>query len=79
MKLRCTIGSQGFVGGDTYHYGDVYEVNTKEMGGMLIKQGYAEDVEEIVSIAPPAPIPPLLKANKESTPERDRAGKARRK
>ena len=76
MMLRCTIGSQGFVGGDTYHYGDVYEVNTKETGGMLIKQGYAE---EVVAIAPPAPIPPLLKENKESLPTSGKTVKARRK
>ena len=76
MKLRCTIGSQGFVGGDTYRYGDVYELDNDETAKRLIKQGYAE---EVAVIASPVPIPPLLKANKEDIPKSDKTIKAKRK
>jgi len=76
MKLKCTIGSQGFVGGDTYNYGDIYELNNEETAKRLIKQSYAEEVVAIVS---PAPVSPLLKANKENTPKNDKTVKARRK
>jgi len=78
MKLRCTIGSQGFVGGATYTYGDIYELNNEETAKILIEQGYAEEVSTIVSSVHPSP---LVKANKNPTIKRDvpKTTKSRRK
>ena len=61
MKLRCTIGSQGFVGGETYIYGDIYELNDEETAKRLIKEGYAE---EIAAMASSVPTSPFVEANK---------------
>lgn len=49
MKLRCTIGSHGFVGGPTYREGDEYELEDEELAKRIIKWGYAEEVKEVTS------------------------------
>ena len=49
MKLRCTIGSHGFVGGPTYSEGDEYELEDEEQAKQIIKWGYAEEVKEVTS------------------------------
>jgi len=78
MKLRCIIGSQGFVGGDTYTYGDVYELNNEETAKILIEQGYAE---EVATIASSVTTSPLVEANKKPSTKQDvpKATKSRRK
>jgi len=78
MKLRCTIGSQGFVGGNTYNYGDIYELNNEELAKQLIEQGYAEDISTIASSVPTSP---LVEANKKpiAKSETQKTTKSRRK
>jgi hypothetical protein len=49
MKLKCTIGSHGFVGGPTYYEGDEYELEDEEHAKQIIKWGYAEEVKEVPS------------------------------
>jgi hypothetical protein len=49
MKLRCTIGSHGFVGGPTYTEGDEYELEDEELAKQILNWGYAEEVEEVTS------------------------------
>lgn len=57
MKLKCTIGSQGFVGGPTYKDGEVYELEDKEQAKQIITGGYAEEVKEVTSsVSPPSSI-----------------------
>lgn len=51
MKLKCTIGSQGFVGGPTYKDGEEYELEDEEQAKQIIKWGYAEEVKEVTPSA----------------------------
>jgi hypothetical protein len=59
MKLKCTIGSQGFVGGPTYREGDVYELEDEERAKQIIKEGDAEEVKEVTSSVS---LPPVMMA-----------------
>jgi hypothetical protein len=59
MKLKCTIGSHGFVGGATYKEGDEYELEDEEQAKQIIKWGYAEEVKEVTSSVS---LPPLIEA-----------------
>jgi hypothetical protein len=63
MKLKCTIGSHGFVGGATYKEGDKYELEDEEQAKQIIKWGYAEEVKEVTSSVS---VPPLIERDEVS-------------
>ncbi|MHC1623458.1 MAG: hypothetical protein ACXQTR_02565 [Candidatus Methanospirareceae archaeon] len=44
MKLKCTIGTQGFSDGRIYHEGDEYELDDEVRAKMLIESGYAIEI-----------------------------------
>jgi hypothetical protein len=71
MKLKCTIGSHGFVGGHTYYEGDEYELEDEEHAKQIIKWGYAEEVKEVTSSA----SLPLLIERKEESPVKEQPPK----
>jgi hypothetical protein len=74
MKLRCTIGSHGFVGGPTYIEGDEYELEDEELAKQILKWGYAEEVKEVTSSVS---LPSLVKADEKALAMTETAKKPR--
>lgn len=78
MKLRCTIGSQGFVGSPTYIFGEVYELDDEDLAKKIVQRGYAEELSKASSSVVTSS---LVEANKELTITSDikKKGKPQRK